>query len=483
MTQPLPRRDSSQRQGGTIRDTMSDKRHYHFIGVCGTAMGSVAAAMQARGLTVTGSDQHVYPPMSAFLEECGVGIMEGYRASNIPESVDVTIIGNTISRGNEEAEEVLNRRLLYQSLPEVLKEQFLRGKRNFVVTGTHGKTTTSAILAWVLRSAGRDPSFMIGGIPTNFGCGAQFTDSDFVVLEGDEYDTAFFDKRSKFLHYLPEFVTINNIEFDHADIYDSLDDIKLTFRRLLNIVPNQGLAVVNGDDANVLEVVRDAPCPVRTIGFGEQCEVRIEEVLYEPEGSSFTLVGERYHLPMVGEFNVRNAAMAVAGGLFAGLPPEEIRTAFTSFEGIARRQQLCGEVRGVKVVDDFAHHPTAIGLAVGALRQRYPGSRLWVIFEPRSNTTRRNIFQSELADALATADRSVVPAIADLEKFPEGERLDPEKLIRDVNERGGNACYLETVDEIANHVAAQAEEGDVVAVLSNGGFGGLHGKLLEKLGE
>ncbi len=460
---------------------MLGKGHYHFIGICGTAMGSVAAAMKARGFTVTGSDEHVYPPMSTFLQEGGVEIMEGYKASNLPETADVTIIGNTISRGNEEAEEVLNRKLLYQSLPEVLKEQFLRGKRNFVMTGTHGKTTTSAMLAWVLRSAGRDPSFMIGGIPANLGRGAQFTASEFVVLEGDEYDTAFFDKRSKFLHYLPEFITINNIEFDHADIYDSLDDIKLTFRRLLGIVPNRGLAVVNGDDANVREVVQDAPCPVRTLGFGEGCAVKIEEVLYEPEGSSFTLLGERYFLPMVGEFNVRNGAMAVAGGLFAGLSAEEIRTAFASFEGIARRQELRGEVRGVKVVDDFAHHPTAIGQAVGALRQRYPGARLWVIFEPRSNTTRRNIFQDELADALATADRSVVPAIANPEKFADDERLDPERLIRDVNARGGSGRYLETVDEIAAHVAAEAEEGDVVAVLSNGGFGGLHGKLLERL--
>ena len=460
---------------------MPEKTHYHFIGICGTAMGSVAAAMKKRGLTVTGSDEHVYPPMSTFLQESGVEIMEGYRASNLPATADVTIIGNAITRGNEEAEEVLNRKLLYQSLPEVLKEQFLRGKRNFVLTGTHGKTTTSAMLAWILRSAGRDPSFMIGGLPTNLGRGAQFTDSEFVVLEGDEYDTAFFDKRSKFLHYLPEFVAINNIEFDHADIYDSLDDIKLTFRRVLRIAPNRGLAVVNGDDANVREVVQDAPCPVRTIGLGDHCEVRIEDVLYEPEGSSFTLEGERYFLPMVGEFNVRNAAMAVAGGLFAGLKAEEIRAAFETFEGIARRQQLRGEVRGVKVVDDFAHHPTAISQAVVALRQRYPDLRLWVIFEPRSNTTRRNIFQKELAEALATADRAVVPAIADADKFAEDERLDPEKLIRDVNERGGCAAYLETVDEIADYVAGEAQEGDVVAILSNGGFGGLHGKLLERL--
>lgn len=461
----------------------SEKQHYHFIGVCGTAMGSVAAAMKSRGFNVTGSDEHVYPPMSTFLERSGVEIIEGYRASNIPESADVTIIGNTISRGNEEAEEVLNRKLLYQSLPEVLKEQFLRGRRNFVVTGTHGKTTTASLLAWVLRSGGLDPSFMIGGIPANLGRGAQFTNSPFVVLEGDEYDTAFFDKRSKFLHYLPEFVAINNIEFDHADIYDSIEDIKLTFRRLLSIVPSRGLAVVNGDDANVREVIQGAPCPVRTVGLGPHSEIRLEDVYYAPEGSSFTLVGERYFIPMVGEFNVRNAAMAAAGGLFAGLSADQIREAFRSFEGIARRQQLRGEVGGVKVIDDFAHHPTAIAQAVQALRQRYPGARLWVIFEPRSNTTRRNIFQNELGAALATADRAIVPAIENAEKFDPSDRLDPERLIRDINALGGNGLYIPTVDEIAENVALEAEEGDVVAILSNGGFGGLHGKLLEKLAE
>jgi len=462
---------------------MTEKNHYHFIGVCGTAMGAVAAAMKSRGIMVTGSDQCVYPPMSTFLEERGVEIMEGYRAANVPEGTGVVVIGNAISRGNEEAEEVLNRKLLYQSLPEVLKEQFLRGKRNFVVTGTHGKTTTSAMLTWVLQSAGYDPGFMIGGIPANLGRGARFTDSDFNVLEGDEYDTAFFDKRSKFLHYLPEFVAINNIEFDHADIYNSLDEIKLTFRRLLNVVPQGGLAVVNGDDPNVLDVIDGAPCPVRTMGTGDHCELRIEDVLYEPEGSSFTLGGERYTIPMVGEFNVRNAAMAVAGGMFAGLRAEEIRVAFASFEGIARRQQLRGEVRGVRVIDDFAHHPTAIGLAVQAMRQRYPGARLWVIFEPRSNTTRRNIFQTQLAEALATADRAVIPSVPDPERFAVDERLDPEQLARDIETLGGNACFLPTVEEIAAHVAVEASEGDVVAVLSNGGFGGLHEMLLERLGE
>ena len=444
-------------------------------------MGAVAAAMKQRGFTVTGSDANVYPPMSDFLRNQGITIAEGYAEENIPADTDVVIIGNAISRGNPEAEATLDRKLLYHSLPEVMKEFFLRGKRNFVVSGTHGKTTTSSMLAWLLRHAGRDPGFMIGGLPKNLGCGAHFTDSEFNVLEGDEYDTAFFDKRSKFLHYLPECVVVNNVEFDHADIYDSLDDIKLTFRRLLNIVPRKGVAYINGDETNCLEVAAGAPCPVVRVGFAESCELRIENANYEPERSSFTLGGEPYSLRMAGEFNVRNAAMAVAAATFAGLTPEEIRAGLDAFDGVARRQELRGEVNGVKVIDDFAHHPTAIRLAVQGLRQRHPDCRLWILFEARSNTTRRAVFQNELAEALALADFAVVAAIADLHKIPEHDRLDPVKLSADIAHHGGNGFYLPDVETIVACVKERARPGDVVAVLSNGGFGGIHEKLLAAL--
>jgi UDP-N-acetylmuramate: L-alanyl-gamma-D-glutamyl-meso-diaminopimelate ligase len=457
------------------------KEQFHFVGVCGTAMGSVAAGMIEKGYTVTGSDQSVYPPMSIFLESKGVRIMEAYRAENIPEETTTVVIGNAISRGNDEAEAILDRRLRYMSLPEVLKEYFLRGRRNYVVSGTHGKTTTSSMLAWLFESAGKDPGFMIGGIPANFGQGARFTDSEFVVMEGDEYDTAFFDKRSKFLHYLPELIVMNNIEFDHADIYDNLDEIILTFSRLLKIVPRNGLALINGDDENCLVAAKDSPCPTKKVGFGESCDLRITDVEYLPSGSRFTIDWESYEVPMVGEFNVRNAAMAVCSARFGGLTPEEIRKGLRSFEGIARRQQERGEVNGVTVVDDFAHHPTAIGLAIDGLRQKYPKRRLWVIFEPRSNTTRRNIFQDDLAVALKKADRIVIPAIEDPEKFAEDERLNPEKLVADISNEGAKAWYLGTVDEIVEHVTALAEGGDVIAVLSNGGFGGIHDKLLSSL--
>ncbi len=456
-------------------------QHVHFIGICGTAMGSVAAAMHAKGFKVTGSDENVYPPMSTFLEQQGIEIFPGYKAENIPQTAEIIVVGNAISRGNEEAEAALERKLLYVSLPEILKEHFLRGHRNLVVSGTHGKTTTSSMLAWLLKSAGVDPSYMIGGIPRNLGQGAAFTDSEFVVLEGDEYDTAFFDKRSKFLHYLPEVVVINNIEFDHADIYNSLDEIKLTFKRLLNIVPRNGMAFVNGDCANSMDVARDTPAPVKTVGLGEHCELQITDIDYGREQTSFVIDGESYVLPMAGEFNVRNAAMAVSAARFSGFSADQIRQGLASFEGIARRQEVRGIAGGVRVIDDFAHHPTAIGLAVDSLRQQYPDSRLWVIFEPRSNTTRRNVFQHELAAALSKADLAVVPAVPDPEKVAREQRLDPEKLVHDVKAAGTECWYCETVDDIVELVASESQDGDTVAVLSNGGFGGIHQKLLDRL--
>lgn len=444
-------------------------------------MGSVAAAMQARGFVVTGSDRNVYPPMSTFLESQGVRLTEGYCAGNIPVEAEVIVVGNAISRGNEEAEAVLDRKLLYVSLPEVMKEVFLRGRRNLVVCGTHGKTTTSAMLAWILKASGRDPSHMIGGLPRNLGKGAVFTDSEFTVLEGDEYDTAFFDKRSKFLHYLPEVVVMNNIEYDHADIYASLDEIKLSFRRLLNIVPRSGMTFINGDDGNCRDVAVGAVAPVRTVGMAAGNDHVIGGLEYTPEGSGFTLDGERYFVPMVGEFNVRNAAMAACAARFVGVDAADVRAALASFDGVARRQELRGEVRGIKVIDDFAHHPTAIAQAVAGLRQRYPGARLWVLFEARSNTTRRNVFQHELAEALALADFAIIPSVPDPEKVAEADRLDPQLLVREIGERGGSGHYLADVEAIVAHVAQRAQPGDVIAVLSNGGFGGIHQRLLDAL--
>ena len=444
-------------------------------------MGSVAAAMKRAGFEVTGSDTNVYPPMSTFLEGEGIQLFEGYKRSNIPADAEVIIVGNAVSRGNEEAEEVLDRKLLYQSLPEVLKEHFLRGRRNLVIAGTHGKTTSSSMVAWLLKSAGHNPSHMIGGVPKNFERGAEFTDSEFVVLEGDEYDTAFFDKRSKFLHYLPEVAVINNIEFDHADIYEDLDAVLLTFSRLLRVVPGNGMAFLNGDCKNSLTLVDAAPCPIELVGLGENCGVRISDIVGEDGGTRFKINGVEFSLPMTGEFNVRNAAMALCVARKAGLSDEEIREGLASFAGIKRRQEVRGVERGVTVIDDFAHHPTAVEQVIDGLRQGYPGRRLIVVLEPRSNTMRQEEHKGNLAGALGNADMAVVPPVLEAGQIAENDLLDVPLLVKEANAAGGDVRSIESVEDIVAWVASEAKEGDLVAVLSNGGFGGIHGKLLDAL--
>jgi len=461
--------------------TKKEPQNLHFLGICGTAMGSVAAALGERGFKVTGSDENVYPPMSIFLEKRGIALTEGYRAENIPANVDVVVIGNAIKRGNPEVEAVLNRKLFYLSLPEVLKNYFLRGRHNLVVTGTHGKTTTTALLAWIMEKSGRKPGYLIGGLPKNFGQGARLNDSKFFVLEGDEYDTAFFDKRSKFIHYLPELVIVNNIEFDHADIFNNLDEIKLSFRRLLNIVPQNGMIVLNGDDANCVEVAKDCLAQMIEVGFSKNCAQRIREVAYSSGRSRFKLGEETFEVPLIGEFNVRNAAMAATAARFYEVPKTKIDNALKSFSGIARRQELRGEARGVKVIDDFGHHPTAIAYTLQALRRRYRGHRIWAIFEPRTNTTRRAVFQQQLPDALKTADGVFISQVAKLEQIPERERLNPEAVVTAIAKAGRPAFYEENADAIVDRIVPMLRRQDIVAVFSNGGFDNIHEKLLMRL--
>ena len=444
-------------------------------------MGSVAAAVRARGFKVTGSDENVYPPMSLFLEKKGVALKEGYRAENIPADADVVVIGNAMKRGNPEVEAVLSRKLLYLSLPEVLKNYFLRGRHNLVVTGTHGKTTTTALLTWIMEKAGRKPGYLIGGLPTNLGQGARLNDSEYFVIEGDEYDTAFFDKRSKFIHYLPELLIVNNIEFDHADIFKDLEEIKLSFERLLNIVPQNGMVLLNGDDANCVEVAKDCLAQMIEVGFSKNCAQRIRDLAYSSEGSSFKLGEETFEIPLIGEFNVRNAAMAATAARFYNVPKAKIDSAFKSFSGIARRQEVRGEERGVKVIDDFGHHPTAIAHTLQALRHRYPGHRLWAVFEPRSNTTRRAVFQQQLPDALKLADGVFIAQITELEQIPEEERLDPVAVVDAIADAGRPAFYEKNADSIVDRIVPMLRTKDIVTVFSNGGFDNIHEKLLKKL--
>ena len=424
-------------------------------------MGSVAAALRERGFAVTGSDENIYPPMSTFLEEKGIALYQDYRAENIPADADVVVIGNAMKRGNPEVEAVLNRKLFYLSLPEVLKNYFLRDRHNLVVSGTHGKTTTTALLAWMMETAGHKPGYLIGGIPKNLGQGARLNDSKFFVIEGDEYDTAFFDKRSKFIHYLPELLIVNNIEFDHADIFNNLDEIKLSFRRLLNIVPQNGMVLLNGDDPNCVEVARDCRSQMVEVGFSKNCAERIRDVTYSASGSRFTLGDDTFEVPLIGEFNVRNAAMAASAARFYRVPKAKIDQALASFSGIARRQEIRGEARGVTVIDDFGHHPTAIAQTLQALRHRYPGHRLWAIFEPRSNTTRRAVFQQELPDALKLADGVFISQVAKLEQIPKDERLNPEAVIRAIAEAGRPAFYEENADAIIDRIVPMLQPKDV----------------------
>ena len=444
-------------------------------------MGAVAVALQERGFKVTGSDERVYPPMSTFLTEKGIALMEGYRAENIPADAEVVVIGNAMKRGNPEVEAVLNRKLLYLSLPEVLRNFFLRGRHNLVVTGTHGKTTTTALLAWIMETAGREPGYLIGGIPKNFGEGARLNDSKYFVLEGDEYDTAFFDKRSKFVHYLPELVIVNNVEFDHADIFNNLDEIKLSFRRLLNVVPQNGMVVVNGDDPNSVEVAKDCLAQMVEVGFSKNCAQRIRDVSYSSAASRFKLDEDVFEIPLVGEFNVHNAAMAATAARFYDVPTAKIASAFSSFSGIARRQELRGEAAGVKVIDDFGHHPTAIAQTLQALRQRFHGQRLWAVFEPRSNTTRRAVFQQQLPEALKMADGVFISQVARLDQIPEDQRLKPERVVEEIGKDGRPAFYEQNANAIVDRIVPMLRPKDVVAVFSNGGFDNIHEKLLARL--
>ncbi len=458
---------------------ISEIESVHFIGIGGTAMAAAAVAMLELGYRVTGSDQNVYPPMSTFLAERNVPVLTPYAEANLAHRPDLVVIGNAISRGNVEAEAVLERRLRYCSLPELLKEFFIRGKRSLVVSGTHGKTTTTSLLTWVFEHSGLNPSFLIGGIPRNLGQGARFTDSEWLIIEGDEYDTAFFDKRSKFVHYLPEVAIINNLEFDHADIFENLGAVQTAFRRLIQIVPRNGLVLANGDDANLAPLLDVKFCPVRRFGLADGNDSRAVELDLGGAASQFTVGGTRFALGMTGELNVRNALAVIACARHCGVSDVQIQAAFDTFTGVRRRMEVRGERDGVAVVDDFGHHPTAIRETLRALRLKFPGRPLWAVFEPRSNTTRRNVFQRELAEALALADAVVVAEVARLELLAPTERLDPAQLMSDLRAGGKPAAYLPNVGVIVPHIVSGARPGDVICVFSNGGFGGIHTALLD----
>jgi UDP-N-acetylmuramate: L-alanyl-gamma-D-glutamyl-meso-diaminopimelate ligase len=457
-------------------------RSLHFIGICGTAMASTAAAMQEKGVQVSGSDQNIYPPMSTFLAARRIEVMPGYAEQNLARRPDLVVVGNAISRGNPEAEYMLDHKLPYCSLPELLKHYFIQGKRSLVVSGTHGKTTTTSLLTWVFEHNGLNPSFLIGGIPNNLGQGARFTDSEWFIIEGDEYDTAFFDKRSKFVHYLPEVAIINNLEFDHADIFPNLEAIKTSFKHFIRLVPRNGLLLGNGDDPNLGPLLEITHSPVKRFGLGESNAVQAFNIRYGPTATEFEIPSFKFHLNLVGELNVRNALAVVGCAKHCGLKNHQIQAAFDTFKGIKRRMEVRGIAGGVTVIDDFGHHPTAIRETLRALRIKYPHQKIWAIFEPRTNTTRRNVFQTELALSFADANAVVISQVARLELLAPEERLNPDQLIARLKAAGKTAEYVADVEGIVQHVTRNVQGGEVVVVFSNGGFGGIHAKLLERLG-
>jgi UDP-N-acetylmuramate: L-alanyl-gamma-D-glutamyl-meso-diaminopimelate ligase len=474
----------------------SNARHIHLIGICGTAMASLAGMLQARGHRITGSDAAAYPPMSDLLARLGIPLLQPYAESNLAPRPDLVIVGNAISRGNVELEHVLDARIPFTSMAAVLHDEFLEGRESLVVAGTHGKTTTTSMLAWIYEVASHTdarfaPSFLIGGVAENFGTSFMvrpMTDGikQPFLLEGDEYDTAFFDKGPKFLHYFPDAAILTHVEFDHADIYPDLAAVKTAFKRLVNLIPRRGRVVAFDGSENVSECVARAFCAVERYGLGLDSYWRATDMRHEDGVTKWTLLrgGQPFadlQLPMAGEHNALNATAAAALAAGQGVPAQAIVEALAGFLSVKRRLEVRAEVGGVTIIDDFAHHPTAIRETLRALRAAYPGRRLWAVLEPRSNTLRRNVFEEALIDSLALADRSVLAAVFKSEAIPESERLHPENVATALRARGLDSAVHADADAIVAAILPELQPGDVVAILSNGGFGGIYTKLPDAL--
>ena len=465
--------------------------HYHLIGICGTAMASLAGMLQARGHHVTGSDLNVYPPMSTMLQELGINVAHGYKREHLTPAPDCVVVGNAIPRGNPEVEEALRQKLLYRSQAEVVKEEFIRGRHSLAVAGTHGKTTTTSIAAWVMDQGGLNPSFLIGGVAQNFGSSFRVTDSDYFIIEADEYDTAYFDKGPKFMHYLPELAIVNNIEFDHADIYRDLDAVKLAFRRFMNLVPENGRLIAGWDSPNVRQVVESFGerlfTRVETFGTNSDAKWQVRNADFSEGLSRFEVFCENqswgeFQTPLLGEFNLLNCLAVIVAADAWGISKEKIRAALASFQNVKRRAEVRGEERGVLVIDDFAHHPTAVRETLRALRARYKDRRLIAVFEPRSWSSRLAVFQEDYANAFASADYVVIASVFDSQKVTEkGRALDTAALIDAISKQGKPAFALPDADQIVAHIGPELRSGDVVAIMSNGGFGGIHEKVLGAL--
>ena len=465
---------------------MTEKKHIHLIGICGTAMASLAGMLNQRGHRVTGSDAAAYPPMSHFLASLGIPVSQPFAAKNLEPRPDLVVVGNAISRGNEELEHVLDEHIPFCSMPQILHDEFLKGKEVLVVAGTHGKTTTTSMLSWIFHTAGQQPSFLIGGIAENFGSSFRVGQGKCFIIEGDEYDTAFFDKGPKFLHYFPDSVILTSVEFDHADIYKDLDAVETAFRRLVNLIPRRGKLIAFDSGASVERCIAKAFSPVERYGASAKATWRVTNLRLEPSRTTWSVLKEGepwadFECPLGGEYNVWNATAAAALAFSYGISKEEIGAALKTFKSVKRRLEVRAEVNGITIIDDFAHHPTAIAGTLTALRSRYPGARLWAILEPRSNTMRRNVLQNDLAASLALADEVVIANVFKSESIPEAERLDLAAVASQIQKHGHRARIVPEVDGIVQLVAPEMRFGDVVAILSNGGFEGIYEKLPQRL--
>lgn len=449
-------------------------------------MASLAGMLKARGFTVTGSDEKVYPPMSTELERLGIPVALGYDPAHLQPHPDIVVVGNAIPRGNLEVEYTLNTKLRYRSMPEIVKQYFIEGRRSLVVAGTHGKTTTSSLMAWTLQVAGLNPSFLIGGVAENFGASFQVSDSEYFVIEGDEYDTAYFDKGPKFMHYLPEVVLLNNIEFDHADIYPNIEAITLAFRRLINLIPSSGRLIAGVDSPLVGELLPRAFCPVVTYSTKGAAQWEAREILFAPEHTQFGVYrgGEplaTIRTPLSGAFNVRNCLAVIIAAFELGVPVDVISNAMLTFKSVKRRMQVRGEAGGITVIDDFAHHPTAVRETLLAVSQKYAGRRIVAAFEPRSWSSRKKVFQGPYENAFDPAAIAVIAPVFESHKLDQDDRLDVDLLVRSLAGKGIDAAKVEDPGAIVQHLLPRLRPGDVVVVMSNGAFGGLHNKLLNAL--
>ena len=455
----------------------------YLIAICGTGMTALAGLLKEKGYQVSGSDLNVYPPMSTFLAENGIPVHIGYAENHLDSSPDLVVIGNSMSRGNPEVEAVLERKLRYVSLPFALREFFIRGSYSCVVTGTHGKTTTSSMLAWVLENAGRDPGFFVGGIPQNFGRGFKVGGGQYFVSEGDEYDSAFFDKGSKFLHYLPDLAILNNVEFDHADIFGTLEDIKTTFRRMINLIPRNGHLVVCWDDPLARELSAGAHCNLITFGLSEGAMWQAKKLSYSEAGMQFDILhnGTRFAratTPLHGEHMARNCLAVAASGDALGLKAQEITAGLATFKNVMRRMQFKGERDGVKVFDDFAHHPTEIKATLSAMQARFPDARVFAVFEPRTATSKRDVFQKQFVDVFSRADHVVFAPPFAIEKVPEPERLSIDKVVAGIRNQGVPCEVLPANDQMVGYLRQHTAPGDVVLFMSNGDFNQIPLKFL-----